>query len=472
MHKAGFDTSIKRENPYVNVEAEKKRPKLLRDNASINLFAKNHIEISADDHNITNSEIAKMIAAQNELLQTILNNQKMIITHQVSCEKEIKRISNEVCYLSKCVGQMYGQFLIENPNANPIETFEEIINKKYPVTPELEKIFNGRKIPQREIKLFQNQEEFLKKVSSEKARISRQTAQEQELPTFINKFDPDKLKLSSDKEFFVMNNEKKGEDRTGHFYYEDKNKRTFNIFAIFDGHGGSLASTFCEQNLSKAFHICYRNLYKKGEDYEIANAMIIAFVLLDVTFEECREKNNLPKNPGSCGIMALVVGNKLFVANCGDSRAIVVQEELNDSLRLSYDYKASNADAQKSVLKRGGECINNRVSGSLAITRAIGDEYLRNQIGLVSIKPNTPRPRVMFEELNFEKNKCLHLLMCSDGLTDVLSTKAIAKIIYDLREENTTLDIGANLITEARKKGAFDDISVGIIDLVELYNKK
>lgn len=47
------------------------------------------------------------------------------------------------------------------------------------------------------------------------------------------------------------------------------------------------------------------------------------------------------------------------------------------ALRLSYDHKGSDQNEARRVLDAGGFVISNRVSGVLAVTRALGDHAMK-----------------------------------------------------------------------------------------------
>jgi serine/threonine protein phosphatase PrpC len=60
----------------------------------------------------------------------------------------------------------------------------------------------------------------------------------------------------------------------------------------------------------------------------------------------------------------------------------------NEALRLSFDHKASNEQEADRVRKIGGIIAKNRVSGSLAVTRTLGDLELKSAVNLNNKKYN------------------------------------------------------------------------------------
>ena len=74
----------------------------------------------------------------------------------------------------------------------------------------------------------------------------------------------------------------------------------------------------------------------------------------------------------------------LYTANVGDARIVLCRN--GKALRLSYDHKGSDENEGKRVANAGGLILNNRVNGVLAVTRALGDTYMKE---LVTGRPYT-----------------------------------------------------------------------------------
>ncbi len=247
----------------------------------------------------------------------------------------------------------------------------------------------------------------------------------------------------------------------------DSGLHSAECFALFDGHGGAQAADFCRDNIKDYLALCLEHF--KGQDHEIANALILSFVRLDAAFK----KQPVPKgiNPGCTACLSLIVGEKLFVATSGDCRALYYPGSIEKSKQLTYDFKASDVYAQKNVTSRGGMIIPvksvMRVQGSLAITRAIGDEHLRDKSG---IKKITPRPKVIALDLSdVKEHTSAYLLMCTDGLTDVATTGSLLDSINSLEQAGRKpQQMAERFARAAAKAGSIDDITVGIVDLKAL----
>ena len=68
----------------------------------------------------------------------------------------------------------------------------------------------------------------------------------------------------------------------------------------------------------------------------------------------------------------------LYTANVGDARIVLCRN--GRALRLSYDHKGSDENEGRRVANAGGLILNNRVNGVLAVTRALGDAYMKDLV--------------------------------------------------------------------------------------------
>ena len=73
--------------------------------------------------------------------------------------------------------------------------------------------------------------------------------------------------------------------------------------------------------------------------------------------------------------MALVDGKNLYVANAGDSRCVLCHG--SETKAMTEDHKPENPLEKERICRAGGYVEDNRVNGNLAMSRAIGDLYLK-----------------------------------------------------------------------------------------------
>nr|XP_043622024.1 probable protein phosphatase 2C 6 [Erigeron canadensis] len=155
-----------------------------------------------------------------------------------------------------------------------------------------------------------------------------------------------------------------------------------------------------------------------------------------------------PETVGSTTVFAVICSSHIIVSNCGDSRAVLCRGK--EAMALSMDHKPNREDEYARIEAAGGKVIQwngHRVFGVLAMSRSIGDRYLKPWI--------IPDPEVTFIPRTKE-DECL--IFVSDGLWDVMSN------------EDEGIDIAAQAATEslsnpALRKESKDNITVIVIDL-------
>lgn len=392
--------------------------------------------------------------------------------------KKIDKLDNRLDGIEPIVQQMYGRFLEQDEEATPIIE---------PSTPDISEedviksLFNGLFFPSEECELLLDSKAFTDSQQKQLHLIEQQAATQQENKEL--KIPNEGLIESTEREktpafHSIQSPKHANQDCYTSFsmevYYNNK-MCPADFFAIFDGHGPAKeevsASIYCRNHVKNAFMKCAKMLNTEGEDYTIANTLKMTFVILDSMYKSYMELNYpKEKRPGTTAVLMVIVDGDLYVANCGDSRAILSKGKTGEWMQLSYDFKSSDPYAQKTTLNRGGKIKyaygSNRVDGSLAVTRSIGDEYLRDK--QTQIKHISPRPKVVKLELKDFITNPDHasLLLATDGFFDVASTKQTADTLCDLLKSNYAPETIASAFSQAaRNAGSQDDITVGIIPL-------
>jgi serine/threonine protein phosphatase PrpC len=93
------------------------------------------------------------------------------------------------------------------------------------------------------------------------------------------------------------------------------------------------------------------------------------------------EDSALPKSPkqrsdlisynmGTTANICLIKDNYLYLANVGDSLAVLYKNGI--AVKLNQEHKTSLDSERERILKSGASIINNRIEGRLNLTRAIG----------------------------------------------------------------------------------------------------
>ncbi|XP_072994595.1 protein kinase and PP2C-like domain-containing protein [Typha latifolia] len=233
------------------------------------------------------------------------------------------------------------------------------------------------------------------------------------------------------------------------------NEKDVHAFGIFDGHRGAAAAEFSARAIPGF-------LQSSGYTCSPTDALFEAFTKTDVAFRDelvlhRKSKRIVQKDwhPGCTAVTALIVRNKLFVANAGDCRAILSRS--GRPFPMTKDHVASCPDERARVIKEGIEVkwqIDTWRVGpaALQVTRSIGDDDLKPAV--------TSDPEIFETSLSADDE---FLVMASDGLWDVMSNEDVLLIIKD-----TVKDPGMcskRLATEAAARGSKDNITVIIVFL-------
>ncbi|KAL2075451.1 hypothetical protein VTL71DRAFT_394 [Oculimacula yallundae] len=138
----------------------------------------------------------------------------------------------------------------------------------------------------------------------------------------------------------------------------------------------------------------------------------------------------------------------LYTANVGDARIVLCRN--GKALRLSYDHKGSDENEGKRVANAGGLILNNRVNGVLAVTRALGDSYMKD---LVTGHPYTTETVIQPDLDEF-------IILACDGLWDVCSDQEAVDLV---RNQQDPVAAAKQLCDHALARFSTDNLSCMIV---------
>ena len=97
-------------------------------------------------------------------------------------------------------------------------------------------------------------------------------------------------------------------------------------------------------------------------------------------FAMANRDDNIANFTGCTATVVLITQTDIYCANAGDSRTIIARSgQGNLMANLSEDHKPENEFEKKRIMAAGGFVEENRVNGSLNLSRSIGDfEYKSN----------------------------------------------------------------------------------------------
>ncbi|KAL6549440.1 hypothetical protein OROHE_008557 [Orobanche hederae] len=230
--------------------------------------------------------------------------------------------------------------------------------------------------------------------------------------------------------------------------FQGDSKQAF--FGIFDGHGGTKAAEFAAENLDKNIT---KELNTRGNHGEIELAVKGGYLTTDIEFLKTDLRG------GTCCVTALIMKGNLVVSNAGDCRAICSRDGVAEA--LTSDHRPSRKDERDRIEMSGGfvESRNGvwRVLGSLAVSRGIGDHYLKQWV--------TAEPETKVLKLEPEHE---FLLLASDGLWDKVSNQEAVDVARPLCvniDKPKPLSACRKLVDLSVSRGSTDDVSVMLIQL-------
>lgn len=145
---------------------------------------------------------------------------------------------------------------------------------------------------------------------------------------------------------------------------------TVSYFAIFDGHGGVNVSDWLSENLH--FYIVNQASFPKDpkkaiyQGFKEAEETLLVKLLkgtLNIKQKKINTNDNYSMlsnskkhdNSGSCAVIVMIIDKEVYVANVGDSRAILATQNLSKNYIITTDHKPDNLIEKKRIEENGGK---------------------------------------------------------------------------------------------------------------------
>lgn len=151
---------------------------------------------------------------------------------------------------------------------------------------------------------------------------------------------------------------------------------------------------------------------------------------------------------------------KITVGNIGDSRCLLGRKS-SKLVELTQDHKPNNKIELERIVSSGGSVSDNRVNGSLAMSRALGDRYLKENKNLPDIKQAVIAvPDITTDLLSPED----FLLICCDGIFERLSNQGVIEIVSkSLKKTDDLALVMSDLLDASLSAGSKDNMTGMII---------
>lgn len=222
----------------------------------------------------------------------------------------------------------------------------------------------------------------------------------------------------------------------------------YGIYVIADGMGGHQAGEVASREAVYFFLSYIQNQLEKkeGAGVEAAREMMWAALMATNRFIfELAHSHELLRGMGTTFCALHFYEEWVVYGHVGDSRIYRLRERMLQQLTKDHSLIAELMDRGETGEQRMRE-------GKSVITRAIGTED--------SVQPDVKVAQAFVGD---------QYLLCTDGLTDMLSPKEIE---YILLEPLTVEERVRSLIVQAKKRGGYDNITAVLIHLHHATNKK
>jgi len=236
------------------------------------------------------------------------------------------------------------------------------------------------------------------------------------------------------------------------------------LFAVLDGHAGKdVAQVTASEFTDHLLNTQPFDRLQSGDEYkekEIIDGLHQAFQTWDVKLKTHPWLLKNQDRSGSTATGVLITPKHYFVFNVGDSRSILIRDK--KLFFTSNDHKPTNEGEKRRIESAGGRVMIQRINGSLAVSRALGDfDYKQNKNMGALDQLVSPDPEVTCIERDERDN---YFMIACDGIYDVMSNEEVIHFINDrFQREDREANIVNNLLDLCLYKGSRDNMSSIIV---------
>ena len=208
-----------------------------------------------------------------------------------------------------------------------------------------------------------------------------------------------------------------------------------NLFIVADGMGGHNAGDYASKHAVERAVMSIRDF---TDEYDAENILQKAIDDANTHINRVSRQNSSLKGMGTTFVAATFEDNHVTVANVGDSRLYVVNDFIT---QITKDHSLVEEMVDMGGIDR--EAARKHPDKNI-ITRVVGvKEYVL----------------VDFFDVHIGRKE--KLLLCTDGLTNMLKDEEIHKIIVG---SSSLEDAGRRLIEAANENGGRDNIAVVLVE--------
>jgi PPM family protein phosphatase len=213
------------------------------------------------------------------------------------------------------------------------------------------------------------------------------------------------------------------------------------IFILADGMGGHNAGEVASKLAVDTAHDFLKDyIVKTKDDEEILRILDSAVVKAHEAIKEKAYSDINLRDMGTTIVVLVIKKKRAYLCHAGDSRAYLLRDSLE---QLTKDHTMGEYLVDKKIMPREQVPLQQWHT----LTQAVG-------VG------NAPAADKKYVDIK----KGDLLLVCSDGLTDMLTDEEITAILK--KDNNNINDLADSLVAEANDRGGRDNISVVLVQQI------
>ena len=247
---------------------------------------------------------------------------------------------------------------------------------------------------------------------------------------------------------------KNNEDRSvvGAFRDSASAAEIVTLAMVADGIGGHAAGEIASD---LAVRSVYDHLLRGDSRAPLAVLEAALLAANNAIYERSRSEAQLA-GMGSTAVVALLVGRKLYVAHVGDSRIYLIRGDRIQQLSVDHTWVQEAISAGLLSKEEARKHPNRHV-----IRRYLGHDLDTNPVDLTFQLADRESPEKMEQNQGVALQPGDKLLLCSDGLTDLVEDDEIRAAV----NQNAPQAATEKLILLARQRGGFDNITIVLVEI-------
>ncbi len=214
-------------------------------------------------------------------------------------------------------------------------------------------------------------------------------------------------------------------------------ERKGRLYAVADGMGGHAAGEVASK---KAIAVLFRQYYTDPNP-DLLHSLKRAFEAANAEIHTQAKTNFEQSGMGTTLVAAVIKGDRLLVANVGDSRAYLIREQWIQQISKDHSWVGEQVEAGLLTEKEARQHVYRNI-----ITRSLGN-----------------RPEVEVDVFSQTIYPGDAIVLCSDGLSNEVHEDEIERIV----SANDSQGAAKALIDLANKRGGLDNITTVVIKVGE-----